>query len=219
MDKNRVAIVTEAGNGLGKAMADLLIHQDYIVIIAAAGESYNKLSEERSNVREFELVQIDLSSDNSLAHLKDLVKRKYGKLDVLINNAETVNGFGHKIDQLNINDVKYLFEINFFSVLKIIQLMKPLLEMSAQPKIINVTSALGDLSKMNDENFCYSNYTLTGYSCAKAALNMYTHLQCKEFKPDKINIYSFDPVSLKNCTYNSVIICDEIKEQFISLIR
>ena len=130
-----------------------------------------------------------------------------------------MNGFGHKIDQLDISEVKYLFEINFFSILRIIQLMKPLLENSEAPKIINVTSALGDLSKMNDETFCYSNYDLTGYSCAKAALNMYTHLQCKEFKPDKINIYSFDPVALKNCTYNSVIICDEVKDRFISLVQ
>ena len=219
MDRKRVAVLTEAGNGLGKAMANLLLHQNYKVIIAAGEESYNKLSQEGNSVRDFDLILVDFTSEHSLLHLRDKIKKGYGQLDLLINNAETVNGFGHKIDQLDISEVKYLFEINFFSILRIIQLMKPLLENSEAPKIINVTSALGDLSKMNDETFCYSNYDLTGYSCAKAALNMYTHLQCKEFKPDKINIYSFDPVALKNCTYNSVIICDEVKDRFISLVQ
>lgn len=219
MDRKRVAVLTEAGNGLGKAMANLLLHQNYKVIIAAGEESYNKLSQEGNSVRDFDLILVDFTSEHSLLHLRDKIKKEYGQLDLLINNAETVNGFGHKIDQLDISEVKYLFEINFFSILRIVQLMKPLLENSEAPKIINVTSALGDLSKMNDETFCYSNYDLTGYSCAKAALNMYTHLQCKEFKPDKINIYSFDPVALKNCTYNSVIICDEVKDRFISLVQ
>jgi NAD(P)-dependent dehydrogenase (short-subunit alcohol dehydrogenase family) len=60
---------------------------------------------------------------------------------------------------------------------------------------------------------------MTAYATSKAALNMFTHLQCKEFKPSKITINSFDPITLKNCTHNSVTICDGIKDEFLSLIK
>ena len=219
MEENKVALVTEAGNGLGKALANLLLNYNYKVVLAASGKSYDRLSEEGSSIRGYELVETDFTSGERLSALKHQLKSSFGKLDLLVNNAEIVNGFGHKIDHLKIEEIKELYEVNFFAVIKIIQLMKPLLEQSEEPRIINVTSALGDINKMKDKEFCYYDYSLTAYATSKAALNMYTHLQCKEFIPSKISIHSFDPVALKNCTHNSVMICDEIKDEFIALIR
>jgi NAD(P)-dependent dehydrogenase (short-subunit alcohol dehydrogenase family) len=151
--------------------------------------------------------------------LKTTIVSTFGRLDLLINNAEVANGFGQKIDQINLDEVRQLYETNLFAVIRIIQLLKPLLEKSDDPSIINITSALGDIDKMRDEDFCYSNYCMTAYATSKAALNMFTHLQCKEFKPSKITINSFDPIALKNCTHNSVTICDYIKDEFLSLIK
>src|SRR5690606_19002089 len=134
-------------------------------------------------------------------------------------NAEIVNGFGQKIDQIDLDEVKKLYDINLFAVIRIIQVLKPLLEESQNPKIINITSALGDINKMKEEAFCYANYSLTAYATSKAALNMFTQLQCKEFKPSKIKILRFDPVVQENCTHYSVVIGDGVKGEFISLIQ
>ncbi|MBW8244009.1 SDR family NAD(P)-dependent oxidoreductase [Muricauda oceani] len=214
-----VAVVTEAGNGLGHKLAKILLENGYQVVLAACGESFELLSKDGEELHGYELLQVDFSSEASLGILKNTLDESYGKLDLLINNAEIVNGFGHKIDQINIEDIKEVYEINFFSIIRTIQTLKPLLNRSDDPRIINITSSLGDINKMKDEDFCYSNYSLTAYSTSKAALNMFTHLQCKEFKPSKIKMYSFDPVNMKNCTYNSVIICDGIKDEFIGLIE
>ena len=165
------------------------------------------------------MIETEVTSDNSLLELKSVIDSKYGHLDLLINNAEIANGFGQKIDQISIDDVRQVFETNLFAVIRIIQLLKPLLEKSDNPSIINIASALGDIGKMKDEDFCYANYCMTAYATSKAALNMYTHLQCKEFKPSKIAIHNFDPIALKNCTNNSVTICDGIKDEFIALIK
>ena len=170
-------------------------------------------------MQKYKLVETDFTSDKSVLELKTTLASRYGKLDLLINNAEVANGFGHKIDQIKIDDVREVFEMNLFAVIRMIQLLKPLLEKSDDPSIINITSALGDADNMKNENFCYANYCMTAYATSKAALNMYTHLQCKEFKASKINIHSFDPVALKNCTHNSVEIKDGVKDEFISLIR
>lgn len=214
-----VAVVTEAGNGLGHKFAKILLEHGYAVILAACGQSFELLSKDADDLRGYELMEIDFSSEIGLDVLERTLRETYGKLDLLINNAEMVNGFGHKIDQITIEDIKEVYEINFFSIIRTIQKLKPLLNESEAPRIINITSSLGDINKMKDESFCYSGYSLTAYSTSKAALNMYTHLQCKEFKPSKIKMYSFDPVNMKNCTYNSVTICDGIKDEFISLIE
>ncbi|WP_318345913.1 SDR family NAD(P)-dependent oxidoreductase [Flagellimonas baculiformis] len=219
MNEKYVALVTEAGNGLGHKFAKILLDNGYEVVLAACGKSFELLSKDGENLHGYELMEVDFTSEASLEALENSIRESYGKLDVLINNAEMVNGFGQKIDQITIEDIKEVYEINFFSVIRAIQIFKPLLKESDDPRIINITSSLGDINKMRDENFCYSNYSLTAYSTSKAALNMFTHLQCKEFKPSKIKMYSFDPVKMKNCTYNSVAISDGIKKDFISLVK
>lgn len=219
MEEKRVAVVTEAGNKLAALFAKILIKHQYHVIIAASSECYQKLwSEKDNNETGYDLIETDFTSDESIANLKQHIITTYGKLDVLVNNAEIANGFGQKIEQLNMAEVKAVYDINLFAVIRLVQAFKPLLELSKAPSIINISSALGDITKMKDESFCYSNYCLTAYATSKAALNMFTHLQCKEFKPSKIKIHSFDPVAMKNCTYNSVMICDAVKDDFVSLI-
>ena len=216
---NRVAVVTEAGNGLGKTFAKILLKYDYDVILAASKKSYDILSQDSNTLQDFKLIKVDFTSSESVLELKTLIISEYGRLDLLVNNAEIANGFGQKIDQLNIEEVSQVYEINLFAIMRIIQLLKPLLEKSDDPSIINITSALGDINKMADEDFCYSNYCMTAYATSKAALNMFTHLQQKEFKPSKITIDSFDPIAIKNCTHNSVSICDGIKDEFVALIK
>lgn len=218
-NENNIALVTEAGNGLGKTFANILLEQNYKVILAASGESFKHLSEEEEQSYGYELVEVDFTSENGLVQLKNRVESSWGKLDLLINNAEIVNGFGQKIDQIDLKEVKALYDVNLFAVMRIIQLMKPLLEKSPMPTIVNVTSALGDITQMKEEGFCYANYCLTAYASSKAALNMFTQLQGKEFKHSKIKICSFDPVLQENCTYNSVVICNGVKQELLSLIQ
>lgn len=219
MKKKNIAIVTECGNNLGKEFAHILVENDYEVILAVCTDNFASLSQDYSSLYPFELVETDFRSEKSLKNLQEKISKSFGKLDLIINNSEIVNGFGHKIDQLNIDDLKEVYEVNLFSVIRTIQLLKPLLEKSDHPNIVNITSSLGDITKMTDEDFCYASYGLTAYSTSKAALNMFTLLQCKEFESSKINIIGFDPVLMENCTYNSVTLSQDIKEAFISLIK
>lgn len=224
MKDRGIALVTEAGNGLGKIFAHILLDQGYEVVLAAHGKSYQRLKAEQQEGMQGHqgpaptLVETDLGSTQGLEELKNSLESTYGKLDLLINNAEIVNGFGHKIDQLDLEELKSVHEINFIAVIRIIKLMKPLLLKGHSPKIINITSSLGDLGKMKDETFCYSNYSLTAYATSKAALNLYTHLQAKEFKPTNIRVHSFDPVVMTNCTHNTVHINKEVLQKFLRLI-
>ena len=219
METDRIAVITESGNGLGESFAKILLANNYLVILAANQKCYASLSQGEVIPQKCDLIEVDFKSEESLSHLKSLIEARYGHLDLLVNNAEIANGFGQKIDQIKLDEVRELYEVNLFSVIRIIQLLKPLLEQSENPRIINISSSMGDINKMTDEKFCYSDYCMTAYASSKAALEMYTHLQCKEFKSSKISISTFDPINPNNCTHNAVKICDGIESEFISLIK
>lgn len=218
MKEKNIALVTEAGNGLGKTFADLLLEHNYSVILAACGESYKLLAEKNDFATGCELLEVDFTSETRLTELYERIQSSWGRLDLLVNNAEIVNGFGQKIDQIKLCEVKALYEVNLFAVIRLIQVLKPLLDESIAPKIINITSALGDITKMTEEEFCYASYNLTAYATSKAALNIFTALLQRELEPSKIRLHTFDPVLMENCTYNSVVVCNGVKDEFISLI-
>src|SRR3990167_8276882 len=128
MKVNKIAVVTESGNGLGKSFAQILLNNNYDVILAASKKSYEILSQDGTVLQDYTLIETDFTSAESLTELKDSINSRYGKLDLLINNAEIANGFGQKIDQINIDDVRAVYETNLFAVIRIIQILKPLLE-------------------------------------------------------------------------------------------
>ena len=85
MKTDKIALITEAGNGLSKKFAEILISQNYEVIIAAKGKSYDQLNQ--LNLKDIQLLNIDLTNRSDIVKLYSYLKTKYSKLDVLINNA------------------------------------------------------------------------------------------------------------------------------------
>ena len=59
MKDNRIALVTESGNGLGKAFANILLNNDYDVILAANKKSYKMLSQDGGALQDYKLIEID----------------------------------------------------------------------------------------------------------------------------------------------------------------
>lgn len=213
MKKKRIALISEAGNGLGKVFATILHRQGFEVFLAAKGKSHQEL--ERTDLQEIQLLYVDFTDTDSVERLRTYLEKSHGKLDVLVNNAEIANGFGQKIDEIRLEDVKAIFNENFYSVINSIQMLNPLLRHSDKARIINISSSLGNISKMADDEFCYSDYQMIAYSSAKAALEMLTVLLKKEFKGSPIKVINFDPIRIKNCTHNSVAICQKVEEAFL----
>ncbi|PRX54844.1 SDR family NAD(P)-dependent oxidoreductase [Flagellimonas meridianipacifica] len=216
MKTKQIALVTEAGNGLGKKFASILKNQGFEVILGAKGTSHEELEE--MNLEGIKLLEVDATDLESIERLKAYINKVYGKLDILVNNAEIANGFGQKIHEINLDEAKEVFEENFFSVLNMTHILYPLLNKSEHAVVINISSGLGDIMKMRDKGFCYSNYQMTAYSAAKAALEMLTLSLEKEFKNSTIDIFGFDPIRLNNCTHNDVTICEGVEKEFLDLI-
>lgn len=217
MNPKKIALVTEAGNNLGYKFASILQQQHYRVILAAKGKMYEQLTQQK--LENMHVIAIDFTNKRDIQNLVKYVEEAYGKLDVLVNNAEIANGFGQKLAQLNIDEVKELYDENYFSVLQTIQAMHPLLLKSENAHIINISSAMGHIENMKRSDFCYADYQMTAYATAKASLEMLTVLLAKEFKQTSLNIHTFDPILMKNCTHNDVKICQEVSNSFLQLLQ
>ncbi|MEM1321774.1 MAG: SDR family NAD(P)-dependent oxidoreductase [Bacteroidota bacterium] len=216
MKKERIALITEAGNNLGIRFASILHEAGYKVILAAKQGNISQLK--KAIVEDIHFVSVDFTHSAGLIELKNKLTSSYGKLDVLINNAEIANGFGQKIHELNIEELKTLYQQNLFSIIELSQLLYPLLAQSEKASIINISSGLGKIEKMQDDSFCYAQYQMTGYATAKAALEMFTVTLNREFKASNIEVFSFDPVRPKNSRHNALIICKEVQEELLGLL-
>ncbi len=217
MKENRIALITEADNGLGYQFASILKKQGFEVIIAAKKHAHLNLHE--LDLEGIQFIETDLTQTKGVTQLYSFIKTVYGKLDVLINNAEIANGFGQKITDLDMDEVKKLYDENLFSVMHLTKTLFELLNKSKNAIVMNITSGLGCIDKMKDQNFDYSSYKITAYSTAKAALDMFTLILQREFESTNINVKSFDPIRPKNCTHNQVTLCPDVEKEFLGLLQ
>jgi NAD(P)-dependent dehydrogenase (short-subunit alcohol dehydrogenase family) len=186
------ALITGANKSIGFETARQLLHQGYYIYLGSRNlengiEAVEKLKAEGFN--EVEAIQIDVSNDESIKAARAEIGKKTEVLDVLINNAGILGGMTQTTNT-DIAVFKHVFDTNLFGVISVTQTFMDLLQKSAQPRIVNVTSGLGSLTLHNDPNWKYYNVKAAIYNSSKAALNMYTITLAYELRdtPFKVNV-------------------------------
>ena len=165
MAKPRTVLVTGASSGLGLATASLLASRGFVVF----GTSRNP---SKAGRRDFQMLTLDVDSDDSVRTcVKDVVDQA-GNLDVLVNNAGyALTG---AIEETSTMEAKSQFETNFFGVVRLVNRVLPIMRKRRSGQIINVGSIAG-LAGSPLEGF---------YTAAKFALEGYTEslrLEVREF--------------------------------------
>ncbi|EPG74943.1 PF08643 family protein [Leptospira fainei serovar Hurstbridge str. BUT 6] len=137
MVTNKVVLITGASSGIGKATAEILARNGFIVYGAA-----RRLSE-MDELKKLggHPIQLDVTDAKTIERVIDQIIESEGKIDVLINNA----GFGlyGSIEDTSIEDAKYQFEVNIFGLAKLIQSVIPHMRKQGSGKIINISSVSG----------------------------------------------------------------------------
>ena len=171
----KVILITGASSGLGKATAIYLASKNYKVF----GTSRNPNNYPKNDA--FELLQFDLNKSQTSKALVDLVIKKSGRIDVLINNAGV--GITGAIEETDIAAMKSNFKTNFFGPLALTQQVLPVMRSQKSGLVINITSIGG-----------YMGLPFRGvYSSSKGALGTITEALRMEVKRFGIDVVTLAP--------------------------
>lgn len=182
LDKH--VVVTGANSGLGLQTSLALARHGATVTMAARdpkrGADAVARVKELSGSDRVSLASLDLADLSSVRAFADAWT---GPLDVLVNNAG-IAGEQRRPGEATIQDLRTVLETNVIGAAAVIGAFTPLLEASAAPVVVNVSSAVGSLTLNTNPD---SRWTMLAYPMSKAALNMLTVQYARAFPRWRIN--------------------------------
>lgn len=169
----RVALVTGASRGIGRAIAERLAADGYNLVLnhsqsrAAAAEVAAGLAPGTRSL----VVQADVSRPDAVATMADEVRSEFGRLDVLVNNAgQTLVGDWRTLEP---SQWDRALGVNLGGVFHCSRSFAPLLTESDRGRIVNIGSVYSEIG----------NGFVAGYAAAKAAIRSLTRVLAKELAP------------------------------------
>lgn len=129
-------LITGASGGLAQEMVKLLQNDQLILL----GRNKEKLAQLYGNHPQAELIEIDITDDSALETLLADLYLRYGKIDVLINNA----GYGifEEFDQISDQDIHQMFEVNTFALMNLSRRLAARMKESRKGHIINIINII-----------------------------------------------------------------------------
>lgn len=158
----KVAIVTGASSGIGEATARLLARQGASVVLAARAEDKLKFLEREITAAAGQALAIptDVADEEAVRALVSQAVERFGSLDILVNNAGV--GVSGRIENLRMEDLRYVFEVNLFGAVSCIQASLPY--MKAGGRIINVSSVVGKRAVPMVGGYCATKFAMNAVS-------------------------------------------------------
>lgn len=202
--KNKVVIITGASSGIGRGAAEYLSSLGATVVITA--RSLDGLQETASKcTSETLIIQADVTKESDRLKIIDETIKKFGKINVLVNNA----GFGisGSLTETKMEDFDRMMDLNLKSALRLSQLAIPYL-IETQGNIVNVSSVLSHRAST----------TLGVYAMTKAALDHFTRCLALELAPKNVRVNAINPAAIKTNILKAGGRSDEESEKMFEIL-
>jgi NAD(P)-dependent dehydrogenase (short-subunit alcohol dehydrogenase family) len=162
----RVAVITGAGSGIGRATALCLARRGCHLALADINGATAELTAgeaRRLGVRATHH-PLDVANRAQVAALPAIVRAAHGRVDLLVNNAGVA--LGGTFEQVSEEDFDWLMEINFHGVVRMTRAFLPQLKASDDARIVNVSSLYGLISPPGQAAYSASKFAVRGFSNA-----------------------------------------------------
>jgi NAD(P)-dependent dehydrogenase (short-subunit alcohol dehydrogenase family) len=183
----RIALVSGGNRGIGFATCKGLAQAGLQVILGSRDAEKGVLAAEALRDENFEVdtYQLDVTDQTSIAILKEYIIKKYGRLDVLVNNAgvhlDSTKSFINIPEEI----VHQTFDTNFYGTLRLCQAIIPMMKKQKYGRVVNVSSGMSSLSKMSGR--------AGAYRTSKAAINALTRVIASEVRGHNIKVNTMSP--------------------------
>lgn len=192
--KKQIALVTGANKGIGIETARQLAKKGMTVLMGSRDDSRGLAAAAKLKKAGLDahFIQLDVTDEASVAASAKQIKKDFGRLDVLVNNA-AIGAPSPKPSAAKLADLRESFDVNFFGLIAVTQAMLPLLKKSEAGRIVNLTSILGSLSEHADPHSPIHGKLNVAYNASKAAVNMFTVNLAHELRKTKIKVNAAHP--------------------------
>jgi NAD(P)-dependent dehydrogenase (short-subunit alcohol dehydrogenase family) len=179
-NQQKTWLITGASQGIGLILAQQLLEQGYNVVATARNLETLQNAVGHSSLQ-FLPLQVDIRSEESVASAVNAAIVKFGKIDVLVNNA----GFGliGGIEESSAVEVQNSFDVNVFGLLNVTRAVLPHMRAARSGQIFNLSSVFGLIAGAGWGIYCATKFAVEGLSEALA----------QEVKPFGINVTIIEP--------------------------
>jgi NAD(P)-dependent dehydrogenase (short-subunit alcohol dehydrogenase family) len=188
-DEKMVALVTGAYRGIGLEVARQLAARGYAVVLTArdAAKAETAAAALRDAGLEGVVVPapLDVTDGQSVEAARRFVEERFGRLDVLVNNAAVLYDSWQRAETADLRTVREAFETNTLGPWRVSQAFAPLLRRSPRGRIVNVSSESGSLASMGAGT--------PAYGVSKVALNALTRMLADELRGAGVLVNSVCP--------------------------
>ncbi len=193
MIKNNVALVTGASRGIGKAIALELAMQGADIAVnflRDEQEALNVVEEIKKLGRKSIAVKADVSNFDEVSKMFDTIKKEFGSLNILVNNAGITKD--RTLKNMSQKEWEDVIDVNLTSAYNVTKNALPLLEKNS--RIINISSIVG----------IYGNFGQTNYSASKAGIVGFTKSLAKELGKHEITVNAIAPGFIESEMTNKI---------------
>ena len=159
-----VAVVTGAGSGIGRALAQKLAQAGSALALAdidgnALEETAASLTKKSSEVSTHVL---DVSDEAGVRALAEDVAGRHGRVTLLINNAGVA--LLGRFEEISLDDFRWLMNINFWGTVYGVKYFLPMLRRQPQAHIVNLSSIFGIVAPAGQSAYCASKFAVRGFT-------------------------------------------------------
>lgn len=162
--EGRTAVITGAAGGIGRAIAVSLAHRGCHLALADVDETGMAGTEELVRPHGVRVTRhrLDVADRTAVADFPALVAAAHPGINLLINNAGVA--VGGTFEQVSEEDFEWLFEINFWGVVRMTRAFLPLLRASGDARVVNLSSVFGLVTPPEHVAYAASKFAVRGFS-------------------------------------------------------
>lgn len=185
--KGKIAVITGAGSGIGRALAQQLNREGCRLLLCDISEE--GLSETLNSLNDKSLAAqgrtLDISVKGEVQAWASDIAEQFGAIDILVNNAGVATGA--TVEDSKYEDIEWLMGINFWGVVYGTKEFLPLLRKSSQGHLVNISSIFGMMGVP----------TQSAYNAAKFAVRGYTEALSQELAGSNVHVCCVHPGGIK----------------------